>query len=439
MRCRTRRACRRLSLIGLALVLPAPLPAQEASPPPLLREQDELDFLRASMAVGSGARALGMGGAFLARPDDATAASWNPAGLSYLRLPEVSLVGAFHSQDVKTPGRADHTQGSAPDFVSMALPISLGAASGAVQLSFQRVIPYSGERSIEEEPPKAIEASGGFDVVSLGTGLKLTRWLRAGVTVNRWFNGFHQQRERLQRRRSIQETDFGISGVNFNAGLIVQPHETVNVGVMAKTRLRADVELARNRRDFVSVPDAPDIPLFNQHSSDDVRLDLPGAVGFGASWRPDSLFTLSADYTRTFWSRARVYNYFTLAPGVEENSVVAPPPPDVFPIVPFPNVVDEQRDTDEVRVGVEYVVILGRPKLPLRAGYFRAKHHSVDSEGRTYGLDGLTAGVGLVLGPVLLDAAYVFQWGDHRTGSERRTARLHSALLSLNYRLGAAW
>ncbi|MCJ7810524.1 MAG: hypothetical protein MUP26_09715, partial [Desulfobulbaceae bacterium] len=34
--------------------------------------------------VGSGARALGMGGAFIAIADDATAASWNPAGLIQL-------------------------------------------------------------------------------------------------------------------------------------------------------------------------------------------------------------------------------------------------------------------------------------------------------------------------------------------------------------------
>ena len=50
-----------------------------------------------NLTLGSGARAFGMGGAFLARADDATAASWNPAGLSYLRAPELSLVGVHNS------------------------------------------------------------------------------------------------------------------------------------------------------------------------------------------------------------------------------------------------------------------------------------------------------------------------------------------------------
>ena len=38
-----------------------------------------------------GARSLGMGGAFLALADDASAAEANPAGLTILRKPEVSI------------------------------------------------------------------------------------------------------------------------------------------------------------------------------------------------------------------------------------------------------------------------------------------------------------------------------------------------------------
>ena len=51
--------------------------------------------------VGSGARALGMGGAFIAVADDATAASWNPGGLIQLERPEISLVGDYTYKRVK--------------------------------------------------------------------------------------------------------------------------------------------------------------------------------------------------------------------------------------------------------------------------------------------------------------------------------------------------
>ena len=50
---------------------------------------------------GSGARAAGMGNAFIAVSDDGTAASWNPAGLSQLRKPELSL--AWMSTDNNSP------------------------------------------------------------------------------------------------------------------------------------------------------------------------------------------------------------------------------------------------------------------------------------------------------------------------------------------------
>src|SRR6187401_373432 len=85
-------------LMSAALLMAASsVTGQTPSPPPQIG-QDELDLQsRANVVQGSGARALGMGGAFLARADDATAASWNPAGLSYLRAPELSFVGVYNS------------------------------------------------------------------------------------------------------------------------------------------------------------------------------------------------------------------------------------------------------------------------------------------------------------------------------------------------------
>ena len=52
------------------------------------------------VSVGSGARAQGMGSAFIAVADDATAASWNPGGLGQLQRPEISAVGSYFSHRV---------------------------------------------------------------------------------------------------------------------------------------------------------------------------------------------------------------------------------------------------------------------------------------------------------------------------------------------------
>lgn len=78
----------RLSHVGPsgALVSPEAPQVREFRPPSLFS---------APLPSGSGARALGLAGAFTALADDATAASWNPAGLVQLERPEASVVYRF--------------------------------------------------------------------------------------------------------------------------------------------------------------------------------------------------------------------------------------------------------------------------------------------------------------------------------------------------------
>lgn len=53
--------------------------------------------------VGSGARAIGMGGAFIGIADDATAASWNPGGLIQMHKAQASFVlSHFHRNEIYT-------------------------------------------------------------------------------------------------------------------------------------------------------------------------------------------------------------------------------------------------------------------------------------------------------------------------------------------------
>lgn len=391
--------------------------------------------VRLNLFIGSGARALGMGGAFLARADDATAASWNPAGLSYLRRPEVSVAAVNSSQRLRSfepeggppaPGRLpgerlvdDHLTQRGPDFLAAAYPVDLGRFSGAAQLSFQRVIPFAGNRDIERSGGLIhIDSEGGFDVVSGGIGLQVARKVRLGFTVNRWTNGYEVSFDREVRRPEHYETTFDLSGWNVNAGVIWTPLEQLNLGFVGKTPFTGSVALSRLRADF---PPEGGVAV-NFARRDDLELHFPGAVGLGVSWRIRSPFTVSADYTRTFWSDARIVNFFELAAGPLDPErppkphelltypslgQVPCPPPDEDPAC------FEQGDTRQVRLGAEYVILRERLKWPLRVGYIRDRQYFEGVDGAPV-FHSFTVGAGVIAGPVLFDVALLHERGRYQ-------------------------
>ncbi len=62
--------------------------------------------------IGSGARALGMGGTTVATASDATAGYWNPAGLSYTR--DNPSVTAMHAEYFSGVGKYDYAAAVIP-------------------------------------------------------------------------------------------------------------------------------------------------------------------------------------------------------------------------------------------------------------------------------------------------------------------------------------
>ena len=64
------------------------------------------------------------------------------------------------------------------------------------------------------------------------------------------------------------------------------------------------------------------------------------------------------------------------------------------------------------------MLIKGPFKVPLRAGYFSDRQITPDPSGTLPRFDGFTAGAGIVLGSVLLDVAYVYEFGKYYVASE---------------------
>ncbi len=442
--------------------------------------QDELAsfYGRMNVVVGSGARAFGMGGAFLARADDATAASWNPAGLSYLRRTEFSLVGVHNefSQGIPRQNEVvdnagdpplsvktmDQLRGSVADFAGLVLPLRIKGRTGAIQVSYQRSFSFTGSRRSEGPvgvkgfaaggkvlPTEfTVEGKGGFDTISFSSGFEVHPRLRLGMSLNRWINGFSQVVNRPNAQtggyRRI-DSSWEIDGTNFNLGALLIPTPKLNLGVVYKTPFAATVGLEKTRTDLASAtPDPitgakPDPPLVNRHTGD-VTLRLPRVYGLGASFRATNTLTLSADFTRTAWSKATITDFFSLARRPASAEAPAPGGADTYvdtydkqpvPAVEVPSQTEglyKQVDTSQLRVGAEWVLRLGQSGnvlLPLRAGFFRdgqpvviLLEDGVNPAAHPDGIQtrptfsGFTAGLGVTVGGILLDLAYIREAGD---------------------------
>ena len=130
-----------------------------APPPPEPQEFRPPSIFSAPLPSGSGARALGLAGAFTALADDATAASWNPAGLLQLQRPEASIVYRFSEHDAEhrsdDPGfrvGEDHFDTEGMNYFSLAYPFHVKALGRNMVLSLNYQEAYDFGQRFTAEP-----------------------------------------------------------------------------------------------------------------------------------------------------------------------------------------------------------------------------------------------------------------------------------------------
>jgi hypothetical protein len=92
-------------------------------------------------------------------------------------------------------------------------------------------------------------------------------------------------------------------------------------------------------------------------------------------------------------------------------------------------------DAEQIRAGVEYVLIHGQVRWPVRAGYFSNRQTNRDATGSGPRFNGATLGLGMGVGPLLLDVAFVYETGDYVDPSLfQQSATSRRVLFSLIYR-----
>lgn len=146
---------------ALVLVICPSLSAQSAIEPPI---------------VSPGARSLGLGGAFVAVADDATAAWANPSGLMQLARPEISLEGRSWNEDREGVASNQSNLG----FLSFVLPRQKWSIAFYVQTLTSLEFPTQWNNNSGEVDPLSGLVIGNFgistalrvsDTVSIGFGL----------------------------------------------------------------------------------------------------------------------------------------------------------------------------------------------------------------------------------------------------------------------------
>jgi len=420
--------------------------------------------------VGSGARALGMS-AFTAIADDATAASWNPAGLIQLERPEISGVMSYlsRSEDFSSidPGLdvapADMTSTDI-NYLSGVLPFRLFGTNFVASVNYQQV--YSFDRKLHfnyattsrdvtwediggglslktEVSSKTISEidfaqSGSIYAITPALAVQVTPRLSFGGAVNLYRNrltesntfteetnvGWQQKSDItiavpglppaaqpgpfwiLSEGEQSELKEFSdVTGANLTLGGLWNVTGKLTLGFTAdlpytldmqeRVTLKAKPARSVDQEGKVTFSRSPyeGIPPVES----DVEYDFPLTVGIGAAYRFSDAFTIAADLSWTDWSQF----IFRKEDGTEVNPINHDTKADDGKLDPV-------RDTWAVRLGGEYLFILKKTVIPVRAGFFMEQQPGVEEPDDIYGA---SVGTGISIGKVIFDVAYQARLG----------------------------
>jgi long-subunit fatty acid transport protein len=376
--------------------------------------------------VGSGARALGMGSAFIAVADDATAASWNPGGLIQLDRPEISVVGDYvYRTDDLDFGNNPEANGSQNvsetklNYLSVAYPFILFNRNMIISLNYQRRfdfdLDWESTRSfsdplITETQRIKNRQEGEIYALGIAYSIKIFPKLSFGFTLNFWEDFLQDNKWEIKTVQNsssvfkspdgsqesfseeiIQDEEFKFSGFNFNLGILWNATDKLNFGVVFKSPFTADLEVQTTRSEE---SDFSQETSFQKENKD---LDMPMSYGVGAAYRFSDQFLISADFTRTHWDD------FLLKNGDE-----------ISPITSRPKNESDIDPTNAIRLGGEYIFIKPKYVIPLRAGVFYDPAPARNSPDDFFGF---SIGTGIGMNRFSLDAAYQYRFGRDVGGS----------------------
>jgi long-subunit fatty acid transport protein len=368
--------------------------------------------------VGSGARAMGQANAFIAVADDATAASWNPGGLTQLERPEFSFALEWLQRRDSTnlnPTTLDKIELQDVNYASLVLPFYL-TRHMVFSLNYLKQFRFDRNLSLPLSNGAVdyrFQQEGEFTALSPAFAVDVTPQLALGLTVNFWHDSLTHASNFEKREttagmlnffgqpvslNSIERNHFEVEeGYSLVLGGIYRLNQAWSFGAVIKPGYQLDLDHERTGTVTLSGSGFNSTQAINEQG--DAELEFPWIVGIGTAWRPNDPLTISMDVTWTDWSK-----YIYTENGLESNPIKSTPPG---------TSIEKNQDTYTLRLGCEYILILKDYLFPLRGGVGYDPAPSVNHDDYYT----INLGVGIQIKErVNLDLGWEYRWGNNVNG-----------------------
>ncbi len=341
---------------------------------------------------GDGARARGMGGAFISIANDASAISWNPAGLINVVDPQISIQFDFYMP--KSNFMLDYTNSAANnidmEFDDNKFPLQFASFTAPVRIKGHPFVGSASFSSIstafnyfEANPDSgtvdttavnlSVENESRLNQLRLGFGTNVYKKLNFGAAINVFFGNGYVDSALVWESSFIHPTQgtlvnvlakgfvwdtISFSGVNFMGGLQWKT-DKYSIGAVAKLPFWLNQEHVKHIHDSIYENGLlqSDLLRGDIDEQDKEKFQVPWMLGLGASVNVTPEFLISSDFEwrRYGASMYRIHYDTILSSGdVEEN---------------FIEFSAGLENGYQVRFGGEYILDAGFTRMPLRGGF----------------------------------------------------------------------
>ncbi|MGD9899535.1 MAG: OmpP1/FadL family transporter [Calditrichaceae bacterium] len=313
--------------------------------------------------TGNGARAAGMGYAFTGVADDATAISWNSAGLTQLYSMEASVIGrlgfgTYTYTDLDNAPDITESSKFQLNFLSIVMPFNVANYKVVGGIAFRNIYDFNSELTFDFEGTEYIFANeGGINAITPSVAVQINEMFSVGAALN-IYTGSEDYYEEIDGEKTYESATTDYSGTSIDIGILVKPSSKFSIGA--------------------------NLNLPNTITSDtdgyEYDIDVPFFYSIGLGYRATDNLLLALDFHSRNWSNS-----------------------DLF--------ADSEVDVDlnSLHFGIEYLAQSGSSVIPLRLGFHTNPLFEWDKNGDQVVNPVITLGAGIIMNKFILDAAFEYE------------------------------